>query len=103
MPFGLCNAPATFERPLELVLSGLIGDACLAYLDDIIIVGWVFEDHLRNLERVLFKIQAANLKLSPRKCAFYRRKVNFLGHVVSKNGVQTDLDKIGAERYRGRG
>ncbi|CAK1584581.1 unnamed protein product [Parnassius mnemosyne] len=49
MPFGLCNAPATFERLMELVFTGLIGDACLAYLDDIIIVGRTFEEHLQNL------------------------------------------------------
>ncbi|CAK1579211.1 unnamed protein product [Parnassius mnemosyne] len=56
MPFGLCNAPATFERLMELVRTGLIGDAGLVYLDDIIIVGRTFEEHLQNLERVLMKI-----------------------------------------------
>ncbi|CAK1599828.1 unnamed protein product [Parnassius mnemosyne] len=68
VPFGLCNAPATYERLMELVLTGLIGDACLVYLDDIIIVGRMFEEHLPNLERVLMKVQSANLKLSPKKC-----------------------------------
>lgn len=60
MPFGLCNAPATFERLMKPVLAGLIGDACLVYLDDIIVVGRTFEDHLGNLARVLTKIRAAS-------------------------------------------
>lgn len=94
MPFGLCNAPATFERLMEQVLAGLIGDACLVYLDDIIIVGRTFEDHLQNLTKVLSKIRGANLKLSPEKCSFFRRQVNFLGHIVSEEGVQTDPEKI---------
>ncbi|CAK1604154.1 unnamed protein product [Parnassius mnemosyne] len=81
MPFGLCNAPATFERLMELVLTGLIGDACLVYLDDVIIVGRTFEEHLQNLERVLIKIQSANLKFSPKKCLLFKRQVSFLGYV----------------------
>ncbi|CAK1590660.1 unnamed protein product [Parnassius mnemosyne] len=96
MPFGLCNAPATFERLMELVLTGLIGDACLVYLDDIIIVGRTFEEHLQNLERVLMKIQSANLKLSPKKCSLFKRQVSFLGYVVSEEGIRTDPEKIAA-------
>ncbi|CAK1604350.1 unnamed protein product [Parnassius mnemosyne] len=96
MPFGLCNAPATFERLMELVLTGLIGDSCLVYLDDIIIVGRTFEEHLQNLERVLMKIQSANLKLSPKKCSLFKRQVSFLGYVVSEEGIRTDPVKIAA-------
>ncbi|CAK1581984.1 unnamed protein product [Parnassius mnemosyne] len=88
MPFGLCNAPATFERLMELVLTGLIGDACLVYLDDIIIVGRTFEEHLQNL--------CVNLKLSPKKCSLFKRQVNFLGYVVSEEGIRTDPEKIAA-------
>jgi predicted aspartyl protease len=98
MPFGLCNAPATFERLMEQVLAGLLGDTCLVYLDDIIIVGKDFDDHLRKLEKVLEKLRAANLKLSPKKCSFFKRQVNYLGHVVSENGVQTDPAKTTAVR-----
>ncbi|CAK1586146.1 unnamed protein product [Parnassius mnemosyne] len=96
MPFGLCNAPATFERLMELVLNGLIGDDCLVYLDDTIIVGRTFEDHLQNLERVLMKIQSANLKFSPKKCSLLKRQVSFLGYVVSEEGIRTDPEKIAA-------
>ncbi|CAK1602413.1 unnamed protein product [Parnassius mnemosyne] len=86
----------TFERLMELVLTGLIGDACLVYLDDIIIVGCTFEEHLQNLERVLMKIQSANLKLSPKKCSLFKRQVSFLGYVVSEEGIRTDPEKIAA-------
>ncbi|CAK1599051.1 unnamed protein product [Parnassius mnemosyne] len=96
MPFGLCNAPATFEKLMELVLTGIIGDACLVYLDDIIIVGHTFEEHLQNLERMLMKIQSAILKLSPMKCSLFKRQVRFLGYVVSEKGIRTDPEKIAA-------
>ncbi|GFV95858.1 retrovirus-related Pol polyprotein from transposon 412 [Trichonephila clavipes] len=52
MPFDLCNAPATFERVIETVLGGLSYEACLVYLDDIIIVGRSFEEHLKNIRRL---------------------------------------------------
>ncbi|CAK1596265.1 unnamed protein product [Parnassius mnemosyne] len=96
MPFGLCYAPATFERLKELALTGLIGDACLVYLGDIIIVGRTFDEHLQNLERVLMKIQSANLKLSPKKCSLVKRQDSFLGYVVSEEGIHTDSEKIAA-------
>lgn len=96
MPFGLCNAPATFERLMEQILAGLLGDTCLVYLDDIIIVGRDFDDHLGKLEQVLSKLREANLKLSPKKCSLFKRKVNYLGHVISKDGIQTDPEKISA-------
>lgn len=96
MPFGLCNAPATFERLMECVLAGLVGEACLVYLDDVIIVGRDFEDHLRNLEKVFAKIEGAKLKLNPKKCRLFRSKVNYLGHIISSDGIQTDPEKLEA-------
>ncbi|GBO20384.1 Retrovirus-related Pol polyprotein from transposon 297 [Araneus ventricosus] len=65
MPFGLCNAPATFEQLMETVLRGLTSEACLVYLDDIIIVGRTFQEHLNNIRKVFQRLQKANLKLSP--------------------------------------
>ncbi|GFW77832.1 hypothetical protein TNCV_3404071 [Trichonephila clavipes] len=96
MPFGLCNAPATFERLMETVLGGLSYKACLVYLDDIIIVGCSFEEHLKNIRRVLQKLKEANLKLSPSKCHLFRREVTYLGHIILAEGVRTDPDKISA-------
>ena len=96
MPFGLCNAPATFERLMEHVLAGMLGETCLVYLDDIIIMGRSFEDHFQKLEKVFEKLQSANLKLSPKKCSFFQRQVHYLGHVISEQGVTTDPGKISA-------
>ncbi|GBM75402.1 Transposon Ty3-I Gag-Pol polyprotein, partial [Araneus ventricosus] len=96
MPFGLCNAPATFERLMETVLRGLSSEAFLVYLDDIIIVGRTFEEHLNNLRKVFQRLQKANLKLSPKKCRFFQKEVTYLGHVISAEGVKTDPGKIKA-------
>ncbi|GBN62197.1 Retrovirus-related Pol polyprotein from transposon 297, partial [Araneus ventricosus] len=96
MPFGLCNAPATFERLMETVLRGLSSEACLVYLDDIIIVGRTFEEHLNNLRKVFQRLQKANLKLNLKKCRFFQKEVTYLGHVISAEGVKTDPEKIKA-------
>ncbi|GFS49794.1 retrovirus-related Pol polyprotein from transposon 412 [Trichonephila clavipes] len=96
MPFGLCNAPATFERLMETVLGGHSYEACLVYIDDIIIVGRSFEEHQKNIGRVLQKLKEANLKLSPSKFHLFRREITYLGHIISAEGVRTDPDKISA-------
>ena len=98
MPFGLCNAPATFERLMETVLAGLNWQICLIYLDDIIIVGKTFDDMIRNLDEVLQKLHDAGLKLKPRKCQLFAKRVDFLGHVISGEGIQTDPKKTQAVR-----
>ncbi|GFX01388.1 transposon Tf2-6 polyprotein [Trichonephila clavipes] len=94
MPFGLCNAPATFERLMETVLKGLTFEACLIYLDDVIIGGRTFEEHLQNIRKVLSKLSDANLKLNPSKCKFFQKEVNYLGHIISAEGVRTDPKKV---------
>ncbi|GBM89547.1 Retrovirus-related Pol polyprotein from transposon 297 [Araneus ventricosus] len=93
MPFGLCNAPATFERLMETVLRGLTSEACLVYLDDIIIVGRTFQEHLKNIRKVFQRLKKANLKLSPKKCRFFRKEVSYHGHIISADGVKTDPEK----------
>ena len=82
MPFGLCNAPATFERLMETVLAGLNWQICLIYLDDIIVIGRTFENMIRNLDEVLQKLGEAGLKLKPRKCQLFAKQVDFLGHNI---------------------
>ena len=96
MSFGLCNAPATFERLMETILRGLQWRECLVYLDDIIIFGKTFDETLSRLSHVFDRIQDANLKLNPSKCSLFREEVAFLGHVVSPHGVHTDPSKIEA-------
>ncbi|XP_052696136.1 uncharacterized protein K02A2.6-like [Crassostrea angulata] len=86
MPFGLCNAPATFERLMELTLQGLHWDICLIYLDDVIVYAKTFDEMKTNLSRVFDKLAAAGLKLKAKKCALFSRSVDYLGHVVSEHG-----------------
>ena len=100
MPMGLCNAPGAFQRLMEIVLSGLTYELVLVYLDDIIVYGRNFEEHLERLRIVLNRIRDANLKISPAKCSLFQRKITFLGHVVSAEGIQTDPAKVQAvEKY----
>ncbi|GFW50766.1 retrovirus-related Pol polyprotein from transposon 17.6 [Trichonephila clavipes] len=94
MPLGLCNASATFERLMETVLRGLSCKACLVYLDDIIIVGRSFEEHLKNIRRVLQKLKETSLKLSPSKCHLFWREVTYLGQIIKAEIVRIDPDKI---------
>ncbi len=94
MPFGLCNAPATFERLMDHVLAGLPWNVCLVYLDDIIVHGRTFSEQLENLQKVFTCLRKANLKLSPEKCNLFRREVKYLGHIISCKGVATDPAKI---------
>ena len=82
MPFGLCNAPATFQRLMDLVLAGLQWSHCLVYLDDVIVLGSTFDNYLNNLRAVFDRIQEAGLKLKPSKCSFLREKVEYLGHIL---------------------
>lgn len=96
MPFGLCNAPATFERLMERVLVGLPWHILLIFLDDVIVHAKSFGEALRRLRLVLQRLRSANLKLSPKKCVLFQRKVSFLGHVVSGEGVSTDPSKTEA-------
>ena len=68
MPFGLCNAPATFQRLMEEVLRGLAREKCLVYLDDVLVIGRTFDEHLSNLREVFNRLSEAGLKLKPAKC-----------------------------------
>ena len=94
LPFGISNAPSCYERLMELVLRGLRWEKCLCYLDDIIVFGSDFEQAVKNLKTVFDRLRSANLTLKPSKCDLFQQKVSFLGHIVSKQGIQCDPDKI---------
>lgn len=76
MPFGLCNAPATFQHLMDCVLAGLQWSSRLVYINDIIIIGRSFEEHLHHLQQVLDHLKSAGLKIQPIKCHFLQQKVN---------------------------
>lgn len=94
LPFGVCNGPATFQRLMSIVLRGLVGEKCLVYLDDIIIFSKSFDDHLNDLRSIFDRLRQSGLTLKPTKCNFYQEKIDFLGHVVSADGVHVDSSKI---------
>jgi len=96
LSMGLANAPSQFQRLMNLVLSGLIWEACLVYLDDVIIYSATFEQHIERLAAVLDRFRCANLKLKPRKCQLFCEQVHFLGHVISAAGVSPDPSKVDA-------
>lgn len=94
MPFGLVNAPSTFERLMENVLKGLQWTECLVYMDDIISHSSTFDEGIQRLANIFTRLREANLKLKPSKCIFFQKQVKFLGHIVSSEGIQTDSEKI---------
>ena len=94
MPFGLCNAPATFQRLMDRVLVGLQWETCLVYLDDVIVLGRNITQMLERLSQVFSRLREANLKLKPSKCCLFRERVGYLGHVVSAEGIATDPEKV---------
>ena len=94
MPFGLCNAPATFERLMETVLVGLVWDTCLVYMDDIITFGPSFKVTLDRLRVIFSRLRGANLKLKPKKCQMFRTQVEYLGHEVSAEGIRPSPNKV---------
>lgn len=96
LPFGLCCAPATFQRMMDSVLSGLKWQSCLVYLDDVVVFSATFEQHIERLRSVLHAIQSAGLTIKPEKCQFGYEKLRFLGHVISAEGVGPDPDKTAA-------
>ena len=95
MPFGLANAPATFQRLMERVLTGLHWEVCLVYLYDVIVFSKTWKGHLQRLDIVFQRMRAANLRLKPSKCHLLQKQVGYLGHIVSE-GVSTDPEKTRA-------
>ena len=87
MPFGLCNAPATYSRLVQKVLEGIPLSIALPYLDDTCIHSRTFEEHLEGLRDVLDAHRRAGLTLQPDKCQLFQDQIEYLGHVVSKKGI----------------
>ncbi len=98
MPFGLCNAPATFQRLMEVVLAGLTRKSCMVYIDDILIFSKSLEGHFTHLEQVMDRLDRAGLRLKAKKCKFLRRRVEYLGHVISQEGIEASPAKLDAIR-----
>ena len=96
MPFDASNAPATFHRLMENCLGDLNLRWCVVYLDDIIVYGKSTEEILERLGAVFEKLRKAGLKLKLSKCEFFKEQIQFLGHIVSKEGIATCPEKVHA-------
>ena len=94
MPFGLCNAPATFQRLMNKILRPYIGKFVEVYLDDVIIHSRTKEKHIKHVRAVLQKIREANLKLKPSKCKWFEQELTFVGHRIGVNGIRPDPRNI---------
>lgn len=94
LPFGLTNAPSTFQALINSVLGPELRHCCLVYLDDIVVFSTNPEEHLMHLRLVLSKLQSANLFAKLSKCRFALSSVKFLGHVVDQHGILPDPDKV---------
>ena len=96
MPFGLCNAPASFQRMMDHVLGSLKWKKCLVFMDDILIFARTFRELLERLGEVLEALGKANLRLQKRKCEFGMTVTTYLGHRIGAEGVAPDPAKVEA-------
>lgn len=96
MPFGLKNAPATFQRLMDSVLRRHLGIRCFVYMDDIIVFSTSLNEHVKDITMVLQTLRDANLKVQCDKSEFLRKEVEFLGHTVTTQGVRPNSKKIEA-------
>lgn len=94
MPFGLCNAPSTFQRLMQRIFGDQQCQSLLFYLDDIVVFSGSVKQHLERLGVVLSRLEQEGLKVKLSKCAFFQQQVRYLGHVISNQGVATDPSKI---------
>ena len=96
MPFGLNNAPATFQRMMDTALRGLIGKICFVYLDDIVMFGSSIQEHHQNFVTLFDRLGQTGLKLQPGKCELDKLELEYLGYFITAEGVEPNLKKIEA-------
>jgi transposase InsO family protein len=94
MPFGLKNAPATFQRLMNVILTGIQGISAFVYMDDIVVYSADLAEHIARLTTVFDRLRSANLKLQIDKCEFFRKEVCYLGHVISDKGVSPNPETV---------
>lgn len=96
MPFGLHSAPATFQLLLDDILDPEMEPNVFVYLDDIIVISTTFEQYLRLLTEVFYRLRDARFRLNPDKCRFCVDQLKYLGHVIDREGIRTDPEKVSA-------
>lgn len=96
IPFGLYSAPATFQRLLDTVMGPKLEPHVLVYLDDIIVASPTLEAHQQHFAEVFHRLRKARLRLNTKKCHFCQDQLKYLGHLMDKDGIRTDPDKVSA-------
>jgi hypothetical protein len=94
MPFGLSTAPATFQRMMNTIFFEMLDKGVLIYLDDILVYSKTLDEHKKLLDRVFYYLNLNKLYLKEKKCSLFLEKINFLGHVISKDGVSMESGKV---------
>lgn len=94
LPYGTKPACAIFQKTIEKVLQGLNG--VIAFLDDIVVTGKDRKEHLKNLENVFERLSKAGFKLNLKKCSFFEQRINYLGHIIDREGLHKDREKTRA-------
>src|SRR3954451_21047567 len=94
MPFGLKNAPMTFQKMMDRILRKYLDRFVIVYIDDIMIYLETFEEHVEHIGIILEELAKANLMVKLKKCVFGERNVGLLGHIVGRDGMKPDPKKI---------
>jgi len=90
MPFGLCNAPAAFQRWINEVLMEQIDMCCIVYLDNVLIYSNTLQQHRKDVSNILEAIRKLRMKVKPSKCEFHQNETEYLGFIIGQEGVKTD-------------
>ena len=93
MPFGMCNAPATVQQLIKVVLMGLLWKECFAYINDMLVSSPDAESHLAHLQEVFDRLHKAGLRLKTKKCRFLKPTVSYFANLVTSEGIQPDPEK----------
>ena len=98
MPFGLTNIPSTFQGLMNSIFKPLLRKFVLVFFDDILIYSKYWEDHVQHVDRMLQLLEAQHLYVKPSTCFFGVQEVEYLGHIVSHEGVKADSNKLKPSR-----
>src|ERR1700712_2354959 len=98
MPFGLANAPASFQAMINAILRDLIDAGVVAYIDDILIYSKTEEEHIALVQEVLRRLSDNNLAIEPEKCDWHVSRVDYLGYVISEDGIEMSDEKVQSVR-----
>jgi hypothetical protein len=96
MPFGLTNAPATFQHVMNEIFKDYLDDFLLTYLDDLLIYSQTLDEHRKQVKKVLTRLRKYDLFAKPEKCEFEKKVVEYLGFIISEEGVRMDPKKVEA-------